>query len=146
MTSAQKKGTNINAFESLNLSHKRTRDRVRQCLAVIAAKPATERFLRIELDYACGQPNKPLAQTLRQCFLQLGSYSPKSNEWKEYVANPQAVAALSALLEAYDAAQAEEDGLRQLLIAKGLKEGTRTFDVMVVEQLRLLRSGKKGQT
>ena len=132
------KGININAFAGIKLSHKRTRDRVRYCLAVIASHAPTERFLRLEVDAACGQPNKPLALLLRQCFVQVGCYSPRSNEWNEYVPNPPVVAELARLLEAYDAAQAVEQALRQSLVDKGFKSGTKKFEILVQEQLRYL--------
>ena len=52
-------------FESLNLSHKGTRNRVTFLLAKIQEQDV---FDRTELDELCGQRNKPLGTLLRKCF------------------------------------------------------------------------------
>lgn len=67
----------------LDLTHKGTQRRITKFLAAVDAK-GDETWLRIELNDACGLPNKPLGKYLRTMFLQVQFYSPRSNVWNEY--------------------------------------------------------------
>lgn len=76
-------------FETLDLSHKRTRDRVELCLGLINGQTT---FTRADLDLVCGQRNKPLGKVLRMLFLQVPMIvGKKSGEIQFYVLDKEAV-------------------------------------------------------
>lgn len=96
----------MNPFSTLNLNHKRTRDRIRACLAAIDGQDV---FDRKDLDQICGQGNKPLGQLLRRnCFIRRPEVvGMKNGETYLYVPFELGVSDLRAVLMAYDTTHSE---------------------------------------
>ena len=64
--------------------------RLRHLLSRVKGK-GTATWDRLELDDACGLPNKPLGRLLRTCFIKADGYAPRSGKSNVYVVWPVAI-------------------------------------------------------